>query len=230
MGIISHLLTKPNNAFKMIIFEDVFTGNEVFSDAYPCKLIDDFVWVAEGMVITIDNSIDESAIGGNASAEDAADDTEDVKETAINLVYAFKLKPYDIDKKQYTKYIKDYGKKLSTSSKPPERATKISTLSKPKWPKSAGRLSKISKISTFTSTKTITKMACFPSSITARTVLLPISPTLPPASMASNVDGDLWTLILQPFPENGSGYPGFGLGFNPAFLCHCIMNTICVTV
>ena len=33
------------------------------------------------MVITIDNSIDESAIGGNASAEDAADDTEDVKET-----------------------------------------------------------------------------------------------------------------------------------------------------
>jgi len=36
----------------------------------------------------------------------------DAKETAINLVYAFKLKPYDIDKKQYTKYIKDYGKKL----------------------------------------------------------------------------------------------------------------------
>merc|ERR1711990_493309 len=82
-------------------------GNEVFSDAYPCKLIDEFVWEAEGMVITIDNSIDESAIGGNASAEDAADDTEDVKETAINLVYAFKLKPYDIDKKQYTKYIKE---------------------------------------------------------------------------------------------------------------------------
>lgn len=97
----------------MIIFEDIFTGNEVFSDAYPCKLLhDDFIWEAEGQVITIDNSIDESAIGGNASAEDGADDTEDVKETAINLVYAFKLKPYDIDKKQYTKYIKDYGKKL----------------------------------------------------------------------------------------------------------------------
>merc|ERR1711872_724390 len=108
MGIISHILTKPNNAFKMIIFEDVFTGNEVFSDAYPCKLIDDFVWEAEGMVITIDNSIDDSAIGGNASAEDAAEDTEDVKETAINLVYAFKLKPYELDKKAYTKHIKDY--------------------------------------------------------------------------------------------------------------------------
>merc|ERR1719188_2516532 len=64
------------------------------------------------MVITIDNSIDDSAIGGNASAEDAAEDTEDVKETAINLVYAFKLKPYELDKKAYTKHIKDYGKKL----------------------------------------------------------------------------------------------------------------------
>jgi len=97
----------------MIIYEDVFTGNEVFSDAYPCKLIDDFVWEANGMTITIDNSIDDAAIGGNASAEDGDDGgADDAKETAINLVYAFKLKPYDIDKKQYTKYIKEYGKKL----------------------------------------------------------------------------------------------------------------------
>jgi len=96
----------------MIIYEDVFTGNEVFSDAYPCKLIDDFYFEAEGQVITIDNSIDESAIGGNASAEDGAEDTEDVKETAINLVYAFKLKPYECDKRTYQKHISAYGKKL----------------------------------------------------------------------------------------------------------------------
>jgi hypothetical protein len=97
----------------MIIYEDIFTGNEVFSDAYPCKLIEGFIYEANGMTITIDNSIDESAIGGNASAEDADEGgAEDSRETAINLVYAFKLKPYDIDKKQYTKYIKDYGKRL----------------------------------------------------------------------------------------------------------------------
>jgi len=98
----------------MIIYEDVFTGNEVFSDAYPCKLSPDgLVWEANGMSITIDNSIDDAAIGGNASAEDGDDGgADDSKETAINLVYAFKLKPYDIDKKQYTKYIKEYGKKL----------------------------------------------------------------------------------------------------------------------
>jgi len=97
----------------MIIYEDVFTGNELFSDAYPCKLIDDFIFEAEGMTITIDNSIDDAAIGGNASAE-AEDDggADDSKETAINLVYAFKLKPYELDKKAYMKHIKDYGKKL----------------------------------------------------------------------------------------------------------------------
>jgi len=98
----------------MIIYEDIFTGKELFSDAYPCKLIDDFVWEAECANITIDNSIDDSAIGGNASAEDANDGgADDTKETAINLVHVFHLKKYDaMDKKGYTKYIKEYGKKL----------------------------------------------------------------------------------------------------------------------
>lgn len=102
----------------MIIYEDIFTGNELFSDAYPCKLIDDFVFEAEGMTITIDNSIDEAAIGGNASAE-AEDEggADDCKETAINLVYAFKLKPYELDKKAYKKHIMEYGKKLIAKMK-----------------------------------------------------------------------------------------------------------------
>jgi len=126
----------------MIIFEDVFTGNEVFSDAYPCKLIDDFVWEAEGMVITIDNSIDESAIGGNASAEDAAEDTEDVKETAINLVYAFKLKPYELDKKAYTKYIKDYGKKLVDKLKAAGKSDEDIDAFKAKMAKKCGEIVK----------------------------------------------------------------------------------------
>jgi len=98
----------------MIIFEDIFTGNELFSDAYPCKLIDDFIWEAEGMNVVIDNSIDESAIGGNKSAEDADEGgADDTRETKINLVYAFKLVKADhMDKKAYMAYIKGYGKKL----------------------------------------------------------------------------------------------------------------------
>lgn len=97
----------------MIIYEDVFTGLEVFSDAYPCKLIDGFVWEADCKMVTIDNSIDDSAIGGNASAEGGDEGgADDSKETVNNLVYGFRLKPYELDKKAYTKHIKDYGKKL----------------------------------------------------------------------------------------------------------------------
>ena len=46
-------------------------------------------------MITIDNSIDESAIGGNASAEDGAEDTEDVKETGewrLRLLPSWRLR------------------------------------------------------------------------------------------------------------------------------------------
>jgi len=97
----------------MIIYEDVFTGLEVFSDAYPCKLIDNFVWEADCKMITIDNAIDESAIGGNASAEGGDDGgADDTKETVNNLVFGFKLQPYELDKKAYKKHIMDYGKKL----------------------------------------------------------------------------------------------------------------------
>ena len=36
---------------------------------------------------------------------------------AINLVYAFKLKPYELDKKAYKKHIMEYGKKLIAKMK-----------------------------------------------------------------------------------------------------------------
>jgi hypothetical protein len=97
----------------MIIYEDVFTGHELFSDAYPTKLIDDLFFESNGQVITIDNSVDDSALGGNASAEaEEEGGADDVKETAINLIYAFKLQKYEMDSKAYKKHAAGYGKKL----------------------------------------------------------------------------------------------------------------------
>jgi len=106
--------TTHQTTVKMIIYEDVFTGLELFSDAYPCKLIDDFVWEANCKMITVDNSIDDSAIGGNASAEGGDDGgADDTKETVNDIVYGFKLQRNEaMDKKAYTKHIKEYGKKL----------------------------------------------------------------------------------------------------------------------
>jgi hypothetical protein len=77
----------------MIIYEDIITGHELFSDAYPCKLDEEtLLWEVDGMRITIDNSIDESAIGGNASAEGGDEGgADDEKKTEINIIHAFKL-------------------------------------------------------------------------------------------------------------------------------------------
>jgi len=106
----------------MIIFEDIFTDNETFSDAYPTKMIDDLYYEAEGRLISIDNSIDDALIGGNASAEAEGDGgADDVKETAIDLVYVFKLMKYDLDKKGYQKHIQAYGKKILAKWQETER-------------------------------------------------------------------------------------------------------------
>jgi hypothetical protein len=49
----------------MIIYVDVFTGNELGSDSYPTKLVNDLYYEVEGKNITESNDIDDSLIGGN---------------------------------------------------------------------------------------------------------------------------------------------------------------------
>ena len=61
---------------------------------------------------------------------------------AINLVYAFKLKPYDIDKKQYTKYIKEYGKKLVDKLKAAGKSDEDIDAFKAKMAKKCGEIVK----------------------------------------------------------------------------------------
>jgi len=101
----------------MIIYEDIFTGHELFSDAYPCKLDEEtkMLWEVDGMRITIDNSIDESAIGGNASAEGGDEGgADDEKKTEINIIHAFKLQPWQnwTKAKDYQPVLKKYVNRL----------------------------------------------------------------------------------------------------------------------
>jgi len=182
----------------MIIYEDIFTGKELFSDAYPCKLIDDFVWEAECANITIDNSIDDSAIGGNASAEDANDGgADDTKETAINLVHVFHLKKYDaMDKKGYTKYIKEYGKKLVEKMAEKGASEEEIAAFKTKMAKKCGEIVKNFKEYDCTSTRTTTKTECFLCSTTARMAKLLTSRISQPALRASNARPTIELSIL----------------------------------
>lgn len=51
-------------------------------------------------------------IGGNASAEEAAEGTEDGTETKINVVHSHQLVETQFDKKSYLAYLKGYLKRI----------------------------------------------------------------------------------------------------------------------
>merc|ERR1712226_866376 len=59
---------------KMKIYEDVFTGDEMFSDTYPIKLVENCLWELTGKHIS--RSQDDIQLeGSNASAEEADEGT-----------------------------------------------------------------------------------------------------------------------------------------------------------
>lgn len=95
----------------MKIFKDVISGDELLSDAYDVKLIDGAVYEADCAMINVSGSGDVD-IGGNPSAEDAAEDLEDGTETVNNVVYSFRLQQTQFDKKSFLTYVKGYMKSV----------------------------------------------------------------------------------------------------------------------
>ncbi|KAF1800586.1 Mss4-like protein [Mucor lusitanicus] len=95
----------------MLLYKDILTGDELFSDAYPIKEIDDVAYEVDCKMITIsEGDID---IGANPSAEGGDDEGADATvETVNNVVYSFRLTPSSFDKKTYMGYIKGYMKAL----------------------------------------------------------------------------------------------------------------------
>jgi len=61
----------------MIIYKDLFTQDELFSDASPVELLNGVVYKVKGKLRTDTFDIDEKAIGGNASAEGGGDEGAD---------------------------------------------------------------------------------------------------------------------------------------------------------
>jgi len=103
----------------MKVYTDVFTGDELLSDSYPMKVVDDVYYEVEGKNITISHDIDEALIGGNkapeggeASAEEAGAGYESSATTGINVVLNHKLVETPFDKASFKDWIKTYSKKL----------------------------------------------------------------------------------------------------------------------
>ena len=98
----------------MLIYKDFISGDELCSDSYPMKeLHDGAIMEVSGANIKEDGGIDESLIGGNASAEgeDAGAGADDGAVTGINVVMTHKLCETAFAKKDFKVYMKDYLKK-----------------------------------------------------------------------------------------------------------------------
>ncbi|CAF3261079.1 unnamed protein product [Rotaria socialis] len=102
----------------MKVFIDVFTGDELCSDSYPMKVIDDVYYEVEGKNIVESNDIDESLIGGNKApegSEAAAEEDSSVSTTAvtgINVILTHKLSETPFDKASFKDWLKTYSKQL----------------------------------------------------------------------------------------------------------------------
>jgi len=99
----------------MIIYKDLFSQDELFSDANPVELLNGVVYKVKGKLRTDTFDIDEKAIGGNASAEGGGDEGADAaSKQGVDIVMNGRLVEYTMNKKDYMTHIKDYMKEVKT--------------------------------------------------------------------------------------------------------------------
>lgn len=88
-----------------------FAGDELFSDSYKMKLVDDVIYEVYGSIVSRKDDI--KLDGANPSAEEADEGTDDGSVSGVDVVLNHRLaETYAFgDKKSYTLYLKDYMKK-----------------------------------------------------------------------------------------------------------------------
>ncbi|KAI4540629.1 hypothetical protein MG293_009670 [Ovis ammon polii] len=99
----------------MIIYWDLISHDEMFSDIYKIReAADGLCLEVEGkMVSRTEGNIDDSLIGGNASAEGPeGEGTESTVITGVDIVMNHHLQETSFTKEAYKKYIKDYMKSI----------------------------------------------------------------------------------------------------------------------
>ncbi|XP_029458764.1 translationally-controlled tumor protein [Rhinatrema bivittatum] len=115
----------------MLIFRDIISNDEVFTDA--CK----FKETKDGLCIEVEGThikrqegaIHDSLIGGNASLESQGEGTETTLVTGIDIILNHRLQETAFTKDAYKHYIKDYMKtiKAKLEDSKPERVKPFMT-------------------------------------------------------------------------------------------------------
>ncbi|OWJ99126.1 hypothetical protein Celaphus_00009781 [Cervus elaphus hippelaphus] len=99
----------------MIIYRDLISHEEMFSDIYKIREVADGLCLeVEGkMVSRTEGNIDDSLIGGNASAEGPeGQGTDNPLITGVDIVMNHHLQETSFTKEAYKKYIKNYMKRI----------------------------------------------------------------------------------------------------------------------
>jgi len=97
----------------MLLYEDIIASDEIVSDAFPLKLVDDIVYEVDCVMITVKPGADVN-IGANPSAEEQDEAVEDGAVTVNNVAHSFRLQSTTFDKKSYLTYLKGYMKAVKT--------------------------------------------------------------------------------------------------------------------
>lgn len=89
-----------------------FVGDEMFSDTYKMKLVDEVLYEVYGKLIQRKEG-DIQLDGANPSADDADEGTDENVQSGVDIVMNHRLcETFAFgDKKSYTAYLKDYMKK-----------------------------------------------------------------------------------------------------------------------
>jgi len=98
----------------MLIYKDAFNGDELCSDSYPSKMLHDgAIMEVDGAYIMEGGGIDDSLIGGNASADGADADAgaDDAVAKVINVISTHKLSQTSFTKKDFKTCMKGLLKK-----------------------------------------------------------------------------------------------------------------------
>lgn len=98
----------------MRIYKDIITGDEMFSDSYKMKLVDDVIYEVYGTLVK--RSTEFELAGSNPSAEEAVEASDAIVEQGVDVILNHRLcETYAFnDKKSYLLYLKDYMKKITT--------------------------------------------------------------------------------------------------------------------
>lgn len=103
-----------------LILAFLLAGDDMFTDAYPMKLLDGVVYEVEGKIVSEKQGIDGALIGANASAEGGDEECVDGVTTGVDIVLASNLHEVTCDFKDikaiYMKSLKEWAAKYEDKS------------------------------------------------------------------------------------------------------------------